>query len=133
MSDETKESAEKAKWYAERLDEERKHLISKTCGNRYVTASLSEIKIPEDFSQRFMEWLKQPKNILLYSGSAGCGKTHFCASIFNYFSGNTPSIPFWKEQDFLGRVRASIDMNGDYSEIIKQYCRDILVIYDDMG
>lgn len=42
-------------------------------------------------------------------------------------------VRVWKESEFLGKIRNSIDMNGDYTEAVKYFTDYEYFIYDDLG
>lgn len=78
--------------------------------------------------------MTKKKNFLVYCGSPGIGKTYLCAALIEFALLNFDSFRYWKEQDLLTRVRASIEeYKGDYLDTLKQLLDDDLIFIDDIG
>lgn len=79
-------------------------------------------------------FLKEPKNILIYCGNPGIGKTYFCAALTNWAFETFDNFRYWNESELLKRVRSSMsDFKGDYLECLKLLIDDQLIILDDVG
>lgn len=100
---------------------------------RYSEATLADVFIPKNKISIIGEWIKNPKNFLIYLGDPGCGKTYFCHALFNYIKSKFSSGRFWNERIFMGHLRHSIETGGDYLRELEMLCDDFFMIYDDMG
>jgi DNA replication protein DnaC len=78
--------------------------------------------------------MKTPKNMLVFLGGFGIGKTTFCASLVPWALANFRTCRFWTENLLLKRLRDVIaDGSGDYMTALKYLLDDDFVIYDDFG
>lgn len=78
--------------------------------------------------------MKNPKNFLVYTGSAGCGKTYFCAALTEWSFTNFNHRRYHREKDLLRNLRAGIsDGHGDYLIALEYFIDDDLVILDDVA
>jgi DNA replication protein DnaC len=106
----------------------------KNYGARYVGSSLSELEIPDQAAQLMLKFMNEPKNILLYHGSAGCGKTKFCASVTEWLFKTFNTFRIHKEFELLAKLREIIGFGtGDYARALDFMIDDDLVILDDVG
>jgi DNA replication protein DnaC len=104
-----------------------------TAPDGHEKMQLSKIKLPDDFSNPMVEWLKNPKDILLYVGKAGCGKTYFCMAVINFLKElGLPQI-YVHEQEFLGHFKECIAQSKSYEHDLEVYVEQPFLIYDDMG
>ncbi len=78
--------------------------------------------------------MNKKKNMLIYCGAAGLGKTHLCASMTEWALENFRTIRYWREEDLLSRLRQCINhSHGDYAAELITLIDDDLVILDDVG
>lgn len=83
---------------------------------------------------QILEYLKKPKNILLYHGSPGIGKTYFCASLVKWCFSNFNTFRYHREEDILRRLRNSIgEGKADYLMNLEYLIDDQFVMLDDVG
>lgn len=82
-----------------------------------------------------MQWIKGKKDLLLFTGTPGCGKTYFCAAMWNHDQDNNifESCRLWKEADLLERIRTQMNNGRDHLADAKELCDDELIIIDDIG
>jgi len=121
-------------WGGKTLEEVVCKLQRNYYGPRYVGASLSEMEIPDSEAIKAVEFMEKPKNMLLYHGSPGCGKTRFCAALTEWAVTNFMSFRKYRELDLLSKLRSSMgEKNADYSLILDQMIDDDLIILDDVG
>lgn len=66
-------------------------------------------------------------------GKPGCGKTYICSAITAWMYGKVSNIFAFKESRFFEKIRAAMDMIGDYRQEIQYQCDHELFIYDDLG
>lgn len=95
-------------------------------------ASLSQV--PPAILNKLIPFCKSPKNFLLFCGSPGIGKTHFCAALSEWALRNFMTVRYWKEAELLKKLRNSMDAyKGDYLEHLKEMVNHDFLIYDDIG
>lgn len=81
-----------------------------------------------------INFMKNPKNFLIYCGTPGIGKTYVCSALVEWAMTTFRSFRYWNERDLLKKVRASMDeFKGDYLDALNYLIDDELVILDDMG
>ena len=106
----------------------------KVFGERYVGASLSRLDSPEWVSNKIIEYVKEPKNFLVYIGSPGIGKTYLCAALIDWIISTFPTFRYHAEKDLLKKLRDMIrEESGDYATMLEYMCDDEFVILDDVG
>lgn len=93
------------------------------------------MEIPDHQASIAIEWMNNPKNMLIYHGVAGCGKTKFCAALTEWAFLNFHSFRKYRELDLLSKLRNSMkdDHGADYSQVLEHMIDDDLVILDDVG
>lgn len=81
------------------------------------------------------DFMKKPKNFLVYCGSAGIGKTYFASALAEWYIQKFNFVRYWKEDAMLNRCRKSINnySYGDYNEELKYMLDDDFIILDDIG
>jgi len=101
---------------------------------RFREASLSQLDFPEEIMNRLNRWVKHPKNMLVFSGAAGVGKTHFSYALYNYFKEKN-KILFKTEYDFFNEIRNSMTQTGgDYAYRTRTMAEyEVIWILDDIG
>lgn len=78
--------------------------------------------------------MDDPKDIFLYHGSPGIGKTHLCAALTEWAFRIFVSRRYHREEDLLRRLRAGISAGqGDYLIQLEWLIDDQFVILDDVG
>ena len=103
-------------------------------GERYVGHSISSIRAPEWAQMKISSFMQKKKNMLIFCGNPGIGKTHLCASLTDFAMNNFNTFRYWKQLDLLKKVRSSIDeYKGDYLDALKHLVDDDFVIIDDVG
>ena len=105
-------------------------------GSRYEHAELSKINFPGQDQLNIKKFMDNPKNFLIFLGSAGMGKTYFCAAMvewaFKMFG--QAEFRYFHEKDLLYRLRNSIGQSsGDYIEVLKHLIDSKFLIIDDIG
>ena len=82
---------------------------------------------------KIIEWVKKPKNFLIFIGSPGIGKTHLCAALTERVM-KFESFRYYNEGQLLTKVRNSIDQcGGDCITNLKSYIDDYFIMIDDVG
>lgn len=78
--------------------------------------------------------MKNPKDMLVFHGSPGIGKTYLCAALTEWSIKNFNTRRYHKEEDILRRLRKGISEGiGDYLIDLEFMIDDELVILDDVG
>lgn len=75
------------------------------------------------------------KNMLVFLGAPGVGKTYFCAALIPWIFKKVPSFRYWNEREFLSRIRSSISgsIKGDYIGEIRHLLDYEFWMLDDLG
>lgn len=109
-------------------------LKSKELGipERYWTASMNNLAIPNFYHQPIMDWLKEPKHMMILSGTPGTGKTHLCAAIINDLW-NNKEVRFFRDDDLYIQAKAVLNQNWDGCKYILEKCDVKYLIIDDFG
>jgi len=104
-------------------------------GDRFDQASLAKLRFSKEDAQAMSDWLKGKRDFLVFTGNPGCGKTYFCAAVWNHNRQHKvfETARAWKESELLGRLRTQMNNGRDYLEDAKEMCDDELVIIDDIG
>jgi len=101
---------------------------------RYVRSTLSGLEIPIWVGQKISNYMKNQKNMLVYHGSPGIGKTKFCAALVDWMMSNFNTVRYHKEGKLLGTLRSMINEgHGDWEINLKLLIDDDIVILDDVG
>lgn len=77
--------------------------------------------------------MKNRKNMLIYCGGVGIGKTYLCAAMMAHALEHFQTSRAWDMNDLLGKIRSTMDSSGDYLENMKYFIDDDFVIIDDLG
>ena len=99
---------------------------------RYWDATLSNLAIPEIYHEPLMEWLKDPKFMLVLSGTPGTGKTHICAAILND-KWNRQEVRYFRDDLLYIEAKKALSHNWDGSEVMTEKCSSRYLIIDDFG
>ena len=67
-------------------------------------------------------------------GKPGCGKTYICSAIVSWMASKVSDMYYFREGEFLARIRASFEMKGgDWLQEVFYQCDHELLIFDDIG
>lgn len=102
---------------------------------RYKNASISQISLPGNYGELLRNYVKKPKNMLVYTGNSGIGKTYLCCALTGWAMKNFSCYRYYKEQKLLSELRNNMQKSngGDYIELLEILIDDDLVILDDVG
>lgn len=119
----------------ERIAKDIKQFQGQHYGSRYVGASLSAIRFTDQKHEaQISQWLKNPKNFLVFHGAPGIGKTYFCSALTEWAFKTFRHKRYHREEDLLRRLRSCISAGqGDYLIQLEWLIDDQLVILDDVG
>lgn len=102
--------------------------------SRYTNASIAKIECTEKVQNTLYNWLKSPKGFLVLYGKPGKGKTYFCAAAFEMLVERYGlDFRYWKEMDFLERLREYVSEGKNYSSELKYMLDYKFMIFDDLG
>jgi DNA replication protein DnaC len=102
-------------------------------GERYKHAAISKLDFGEDTCKIILEWMQREKNIFLFEGTPGVGKTYLCAAIVNHWYEKKKEIRYFTARSYLERVRFAISNNQDAIGCVHHICESEYLIIDDMG
>lgn len=81
-----------------------------------------------------MKYLSSPRNMLIYHGSPGIGKTYFCAALIQWACERFNCFRYHTDKELLSRLRKGIaDGSGEYLEHLEYLIDDDLIFLDDVG
>ena len=87
--------------------------------------------------EQIQKWMAKPnseKNMLIYHGTAGIGKTYLCAALTDWCFEKFNDFRYWKEEDILRKLRLGIsEGKGDYLHNLRSFVDTQLLILDDVG
>lgn len=98
--------------------------------------------LTEEQTQVLSNWVKNPRDFLLFLGNPGCRKSYFCCAVYNYFTQDKPifwphgypCLPFIiTEKDFFHQMRKEIELGHDHCYEIEKLKYHPFIIFDDMG
>lgn len=99
-----------------------------------MDASLCQLQIPDEAATAIMKYIQTPKNMLVFCGSPGLGKTHFCAALTDWTFDFFNTRRYHKEEALLKTLREGISEGmGDYLTNLRLLIDDEVVILDDVG
>lgn len=103
--------------------------------DRFNDACLSKINLESHYQNALNNFIKNPKNMLIYIGNPGIGKTFFCASLTEWAMNTFYFFRYHREQDLFSILRNNMKNfnGGDYSVLLEKLIDDDLVILDDIG
>lgn len=84
-------------------------------------------------ADKLNKYIKNPKHMLIYHGSPGCGKTYFCASLIEWALEKFNHFRYYSERDILSKLRQGISEGEDYARNLELLIDDDLIILDDVG
>lgn len=111
----------------------------------YRNALISDNHLNQDNNRKIIEWMKDPKNILLIMGPPGTGKTTLLAGIINHlidkkkFSGDSKDglvrgYRLYDENHFMAEMKKCISLvDYDPDSRIQKICEYKYFFYDDLG
>ena len=99
---------------------------------RYWRASMGNLTIPEEYHKEISSWIKDPKNMLILTGSPGTGKTHLCAAILNDLW-NNKEVRYFRDDDLYLKAKQAMQRNWDGCACILEQCDSRYLIIDDFG
>jgi DNA replication protein DnaC len=83
---------------------------------------------------KISQWMKNPKNFLIYLGNPGIGKTFLCAALIPWAMERFINFRYHNERQLFTKVRQSMDEGkGDFLECLKWLLDDEFVMLDDIG
>jgi DNA replication protein DnaC len=108
-------------------------LQSEYVGRRFAGASLAGVALGSRGND-VKNWLNKKKNMLIFLGAPGIGKTYFCSALLPWICGKVSSFRYWNERVLLSRIRATMGQEkGDYLKELDYLLDDEFVILDDLG
>jgi DNA replication protein DnaC len=87
----------------------------------------------QEDAKRVNDWIKSGKNMLIYLGNPGSGKTYLCAALIKYCWPRFESVRFWRESHFMARLGKSMNEGMSARAEVPFMIDDEFLIYDDLG
>lgn len=66
-------------------------------------------------------------------GKPGCGKTYICSALISWMYGKVSDMYYFREGEFLSRIRASMENKGDWGQEVTYQCDHEFLEFDDIG
>lgn len=105
-------------------------------GQRYAGACLANLQSfgndGRDIMGKISSYLKDVQGFMLYIGPPGIGKTYLCSAIVAWLEGKKRQYYYMSEQQFMQKLRESIEKGWDYHRDIENFDHDFLIL-DDLG
>lgn len=103
-------------------------------GPRYAGATIAKLECGNGLAERLQAWMKNPKDMFVFLGTPGIGKTYLCAALVPWMMGKFGAEwRYWDERKLLQRLRDGISEGHDYTKMLT-YCTDYkMLIVDDIG
>jgi len=118
----------------DRIEKDVKDFIVKNYGERYVDATLSKSELPAYAQEIILQYMENPKNMLIFLSTPGLGKTYTLAAMTDWAFHKFPSRRYHREGDLLKRLRIGISNGvGDYIQNLHYFIDDDLIMLDDIG
>ena len=80
-------------------------------GERYRGANLARLDFPPDIQQKLMKFMDYPKNMLIFIGNAGVGKTYFLAAMLEWIHSFSPYKRIFTEIQLIEKMKRAIEMD----------------------
>lgn len=95
---------------------------------------MSKLDLDPETIDKMQNYMNKMKNMLVYHGSPGIGKTFFCSALIDWAFQNFSTRRYHTEESILRKLRASIsEGHGDYLIALEYLCDDDIVMLDDVG
>lgn len=102
---------------------------------RFRHAHLAKLELPEQIIEKINNWIKNPKNMLIFLGNAGIGKTYTCYAIANYLYEKKKYFRLTNENDFFSSLKKCManGVNWEIFEELKRLCETEFFFLNDLG
>jgi DNA replication protein DnaC len=100
---------------------------------RYVGASMSQMKWSKDEMQKVYSFMKEKKNFLVILGSPGTSKTYLCSALSEWVLDNFQTYRYWMEGNLFERLKRGFESHEGSPKVLEYLIDDELIILDDVG
>jgi DNA replication protein DnaC len=101
---------------------------------RYSGVSMSSVQLPIWAMKNIENYMREPKNMLIFLSKPGIGKTHLCSAMCNWALEKFRYVRYHREYDLLTKLRQGIsEGTGDYLKALEYLTDDDLIMLDDVG
>src|SRR5208282_2487671 len=76
--------------------------------SRYYNASLKGWEVGADIQRSVLDWIKRPRNFLVYIGNRGVGKTYFVCALIWWFWEKGDEVYAIRAHDYFNRIHEDI-------------------------
>ena len=96
-------------------------------------ACLSKIDFNNEDAEAISNWIANPRDILLFMGNPGCGKSYFSMCVKNLLEEQKKKYVYVEEKDLFSGLKQTMRETGDFSYDLEVYGELPFLILDDMG
>lgn len=100
---------------------------------RYVGASLSQMKWGKVDMAKLDAFMKEKKNFLVILGSPGTSKTYLCSALSEWILENFQTYRYWMEGCLFERLKRGFESHEGSPKVLEYLVDDELIILDDVG
>ena len=102
-------------------------------GNRYLNATLAKWNSSRQHALDVSNWIKNPKDMLVFVGAPNTGKTYVVVAIANYFLNSGKDVKYFNTRRFFEEIQKAIGNDKNQYEVIGNIARSEILIFDDIG
>jgi DNA replication protein DnaC len=110
------------------------HLKNSPFKGNLKEANLRMVLHTQEVCDKLLEWTRDPKNMLFFSGGVGTGKSYYASALFNQLENSSIPVCFYNEIKLFDDLRVLID-NPHHSPFkqILSISDSLFLIIEDFG
>lgn len=116
------------------LEQATREFQERNFDKRYIGATISKFGCPPREAEKILDYMENPKGMLVVLGIPGTGKTYLCSALVEWGLKNFASMRYHNEKKLLEHLRLGIsEGQGDYARNLEHMIDDDFVMLDDVG
>jgi len=96
-------------------------------------AHLAKVEQSPEIMEKLDIWVKNPRNIFLFHGNVGTGKSYFCQAWYNYMYDKGIHVRPMIEDEFIRELKREMGSSKDPESRVKTICESDYLIIDDFA